>query len=122
LARAITRHGKQQGLQPLELANFESITGQGLRARRNGESCLLGRREWLAQGPHAAVITQVAPTEAGFSEIWLAEGNLLGRLILRDDIRPQAREVVENCTEGLCAVVLTGDRKATAEHLRTVVD
>ena len=33
----------------------------------------------------AAVIAQVPPTEAGFSEIWLAEGGLLGRLVLRDD-------------------------------------
>jgi Cd2+/Zn2+-exporting ATPase len=119
LARAITRHGKQQGLQPLELADFESITGQGLRARRNGDDCLLGRREWLAQGRHAAVIDQVPPTEAGFSEIWLAEGSLLGRLVLRDDIRPQARDLVDELhREGLWAVVLTGDRKATAEHLR----
>jgi Zn2+/Cd2+-exporting ATPase len=119
LARAITRHGKQQGLQPLELGHFESITGQGLRARRNGESCRLGRREWLAQGPHATLIDRVPPTEAGFSEIWLTEGSLLGRLILRDDIRPKARDLVEELhREGLRAVVLTGDRKATAEHLR----
>ena len=119
LARAITRHGKQEGLQPLELAHFESITGQGLRAQRNGDSCLLGRREWLAQGPHAAIIGQVPPTEPGFSEIWLTEGSLLGRLVLRDDIRPQARGLVDELhREGLRAVVLTGDRKATAEHLR----
>src|ERR1035437_3134369 len=120
LARAITRHGKQQGLEPLELAHFESITGQGLRARRNGDSCLLGRREWLNQGRHAAVIAQAPATEPGFSEIWLSEGRLLGRLVLRDDIRPEARELVDELhREGLRAVVLTGDRKATAEHLRT---
>jgi Cd2+/Zn2+-exporting ATPase len=120
LARAITRHGKQQGLQPVELADFESVTGQGLRARRNGDDCLLGRREWLAQGPHATVIAQVPPTEAGFAEIWLTDGALLGRLILRDDIRPQARDLIEELhREGLRVVVLTGDRKATAEHLRT---
>jgi Zn2+/Cd2+-exporting ATPase len=119
LARAITRHGKQKGMQPLGLEHFESITGQGLRARRNGDTCLLGRREWLATGPHAAAIAQVPPTEAGFSEIWLTERGLLGRLILRDDIRPQARELVDELhCEGLRAVVLTGDRKATAEHLR----
>jgi Cd2+/Zn2+-exporting ATPase len=119
LARAITRHGKQQGLEPLELGDFESLTGQGLRARRDGDDCLLGRREWLAQGPHAAVIAEVPPTEPGFSEIWLAEGPLLGRLVLRDDIRPEARELVDELhDEGLRAVVLTGDRKATAEHLR----
>src|SRR5438309_3996406 len=32
LARAITRHGKQQGLQAVELEGFESVTGHGLRA------------------------------------------------------------------------------------------
>ncbi len=119
LARAITRYGKQQGIQTLELADFESITGQGLRARWNGDTCLLGRREWLAQGPHAAVIARVPPTDPGFAEIWLAQDGLLGRVVLRDDIRPEARELVDELhEEGLRAVVLTGDRKATAEHLR----
>jgi Cd2+/Zn2+-exporting ATPase len=119
LARAITRHGKQQHLEPMELQNFESVTGQGLKAKRNGTECLLGRREWLAQGERAKIISAVPATEAGFSEVWLAEGALLGRLILRDDIRPQARAVVDELRrEGLRSIVLTGDRKATAEHLR----
>ena len=57
----------------------------------------------------------------------LRQGDLLGRVILRDDIRPQAASVVEELRrEGLRTVVLTGDRpvlltgdrKATAEHLR----
>ncbi len=120
LARAITRHGKQHGVAALELVQFESITGQGLRALNDGLACILGRREWLADGPHGARIKEVAATDAGFSEIWLAEGDLLGRLILRDDIRPQARPVVEELRhEGLRTLVLTGDRRATAEHLRT---
>jgi Zn2+/Cd2+-exporting ATPase len=119
LARAIIRYGKQRGLQPLEFTNFESITGQGLRACRNGGVCLLGRREWLSQVLRAALIAEVPPTEPGFAEIWLSEGDLIGRLILRDDIRPQAREVIDDLhREGLWAVVLTGDRKATAEHIR----
>ena len=51
LARAITRHGKQQGLQPLELANFESVTGQGLRARRNGDELPAGPPRMAGRGP-----------------------------------------------------------------------
>jgi Cd2+/Zn2+-exporting ATPase len=57
--------------------------------------------------------------EADFSEIWLAEGDLLGRVILRDDIRPEAAPVVQELRdEGLRTVVLTGDRKAAAKYLR----
>ncbi len=145
LARAITRHGKQQQIQPVEFDRFESIAGQGLRAHRphavtllhemkrgpggedrlqrgpggEDQDCLLGRRDWLAQGAHAATINQVPPTEAGLCEIWLSTTDLVGRVVLRDDLRPQARMVVEELrNEGLRTVVLTGDRKATAEQLR----
>ena len=132
LARAINRHGKQQGLPVLELHEFKSITGQGLSARRNGQLCLLGRREWLANGSHAQAMAAVPPTEAGLAEIWLVTGDcgndasnrvlnttLLGRLVLRDDVRPQAREILKELRqEGLQAVVLTGDRQAAANHLR----
>jgi Cd2+/Zn2+-exporting ATPase len=132
LARAITRHGKQQQLELVAFEQFESVTGQGLRAKRDGVECLLGRREWVLErrlparrdavsNPvgQCAVPEAGAPTEAAFSEIWIAHGDLLGRVILRDDIRPQAASVVEELRrEGLRTVVLTGDRKATAEHLR----
>ena len=120
LARAITRHGKQNQIEPFALDHFESVTGQGLLAKRDGKDCMLGRREWLAHGDRAKVISQVLSTDAGFSEIWLAEGDLLGRIILRDDIRPQAASIIDELRhEGLRSVVLTGDRKSTAEHIKT---
>ena len=119
LARAITRYGKQNSLADLALTRFESVTGMGLRAKQDGVECLLGRREWLAHDGREKIISTVAPLEAGFSEVWVASGSLLGRVVLRDDIRPQSAAVVEDLRhEGLRSVVLTGDRKAAAEHLR----
>jgi Cd2+/Zn2+-exporting ATPase len=119
LARAITRHGKQQKLAPLALENFESFTGHGLRARHNGIETLLGRRDWLAQNARAKNFSEIPATEAGFSEVWIARGDLLGRIILRDDIRVQAETIIKQLREeNLKTVVLTGDRAATAEHLR----
>ena len=119
LARAVTRHGKQAGLTPVEFAHFESVTGQGVRGRyERGEICL-GRREWVASVRGDQAVAEVPPTEAGFSEIWLSGGELLGRIVLRDDIRPQAQGVVDELkVSGLRTVVLTGDRRATAEHLK----
>jgi Cd2+/Zn2+-exporting ATPase len=138
LARAITRYGKQQQLEPVELEQFESITGQGLRARRNGLECWLGRRDWLAANTGAAVWNRASgklegiasdatgrsaaeqQSRPGVSEIWVAEGDLLGRILLRDDIRPEARTVIEELRrEGLHSIVLTGDHRAAAEHLRS---
>jgi Cd2+/Zn2+-exporting ATPase len=90
---------------------------------------LLGRRDWVAEQTGAAIwnagSNKLEPisaagmqTDNGISEIWVAERDLLGRILLRDDIRPQARQVVNELREeGLKTVVLTGDRKAAAEHM-----
>ncbi len=119
LARAISRYGKQQQLDAIEFERFESVTGQGLKARHHGSECWLGRREWIEAMRPTSDARQVPPTEAGFSEIWLARDGLLGRVILRDDVRPQARLVVDDLRrEGLRTLVLTGDRRASAEHLK----
>jgi len=119
LARAVTRHGKQQGLTSVEFAHFESVTGHGVRGRCEQGEYLLGRREWIASARGDQAVAQVPPTAAGFSEIWLSSSGLLGRIVLRDDIRPQAQGVVDELkASGLRTVVLTGDRHATAEHLK----
>jgi Cd2+/Zn2+-exporting ATPase len=120
LARAITRYGKLQQLPAIEFSHFESITSRGLRATHNGREVRLGGRDLLEKGPHAATLAGVPHTEAGVSEVWVGSDGLLGRVLLRDDIRPQAKAVLEEMrAAGLHSVVLTGDRKATAEHLRT---
>ncbi len=121
LARAITRHGKQQGLQPIEFEHFESVTGHGLKANRNAVEYRLGGRDWfdLERQTGRADLKIGAPVAAGFSEVWVEGGDSLGRVILRDDIRPQSAGVItELRDEGLRSVVLTGDRQAAAEHLR----
>jgi len=118
LARAITRHGKHLQLEPMVFEQFESVTGQGLRARRDGQEYRLGRRDWFAQGRHTDVLACVPATDAGYAEVWIEAPDLLGRVVLRDDIRPQAAPVVQALrSEGLRTVVLTGDRRRSAEHL-----
>jgi Cd2+/Zn2+-exporting ATPase len=119
LARAITRHGKQHGLDAVELEAFESITGQGLRALRDGVVCIVGKREWVSSLSSNQFTATGDSVRAGLSEIWVSCGDLLGRVVLRDDVRPQARYVVDELrNEGLQTLVLTGDRQATAENLR----
>ncbi|MEW6306107.1 MAG: heavy metal translocating P-type ATPase [Verrucomicrobiota bacterium] len=119
LARAVTRYGKQNQIAPVELEDFESVAGTGLKARHGREQLRLGRRDWLATGEHAALVAQVPPAEAGHAEVWLGNGQLVGRVLLRDDIRPQARAVVDELRRlGLRTLVLTGDHQAAADLLQ----
>ncbi|MEI7728971.1 MAG: heavy metal translocating P-type ATPase [Verrucomicrobiota bacterium] len=124
LARAITRHGKQQRLVPVEFDHFESVTGLGIQADLGPRKIFLGRREWLAevlkQDSRWAVLTEsVTTAQPGLSEVWVGDGDLLGRLLLRDDIRPQSGPVLETLRKlGVHCVVLTGDRPASAQALQ----
>jgi len=119
LARAITRYGKQRRLNALEVQAFESITGLGLRASVGKTEVKLGRREWLAESGRIECAATVPPADAGFSEVWLAKEGLAGRVLLRDDIRVQARDLIERLRQlRLRTVVLTGDRRSAADLLR----
>jgi Cd2+/Zn2+-exporting ATPase len=79
----------------------------------------LGKRAWLEQELPPGALPQAPALEAGYSEVWIATDGLAGRLVLRDDLRPAARLVVERLRKmGLRSVVLTGDRHATGEQLQ----
>lgn len=130
LARAIRRHGKQVGWSALDIDRFESVTGLGLRAEWQGQPVLLGRREWVdgadaVPGDRAAKAAQRAettPVDSEHSEVWLAWGDLKGRVVLQDEIRAAAAGVIDELRGlGLRTVVLTGDRPGAAEKLRTTL-
>jgi Cd2+/Zn2+-exporting ATPase len=119
LARAITRHGKHEGLAALPLERFESFTSHGLKASHQGRGIHVGRKAWIAAQVPDGALNAFPPTASGLSEVWLAGGDLVGRVVLRDDLRPLSGSVVAELRQlGLRTVVLTGDHKAAALELK----
>jgi Cd2+/Zn2+-exporting ATPase len=123
LARAVTRHGKQRQLTALPLDHFESVAGSGIRAVHQGRAVSLGRREWIAQIAPTRACQEAPAAVSGVSEVWLVCGDLVGRILLRDDLRPVAGQLVARLRQlGLRSVVLTGDRHGAAESLKTQLE
>lgn len=119
LARAITKYGKQRSFAAVQLSHFESITGCGLRAQTPQGDIYLGKRSWVVAPACQAETPAQADLHFGFSEVWIAQGKLLGRMVLRDEIRPEAAGLIQRLGEiGLRTIVLTGDRRSAAEHLQ----
>lgn len=116
IARAIVRHAKAAGLSELAVDDFQSITGQGVRGKVGGATLLLGRRELLESGPLAEWAKQLPPAAAELSEVWVIGKDLVGRVLLKDQIRAESREVLAKLKAmGIKTVMLTGDRRHTAE-------
>jgi Cd2+/Zn2+-exporting ATPase len=118
IARAISRHARQAGARARDVEQFESITGQGVRGRLGDGNAVLGRRELIAAGPFAEWLEKMPPAAAEFSEVWVLAAGLLGRLLLKDQLRPESREVLATLkARGITTVMLTGDRRHTAESV-----
>jgi Cd2+/Zn2+-exporting ATPase len=116
IARAIVRHAKAQGIHAIEVDEFESLTGQGLRARAGGSTLLLGRRELLEAGPLAEWARRLPPAAAELAEVWVIGRDLVGRVLLKDQIRAESRAVLLALkAAGIRTVMLTGDRRRAAE-------
>jgi Cd2+/Zn2+-exporting ATPase len=118
LARAITAYGRRHGIAEREIADFESITGHGLKARHGDATIMLGRRELLNEGPLAGWIKDVPPAPPDLSEVWVIGRGLIGRVLLRDEVRTQSKSVLSEMRQrGLRTVMLTGDRRQAAESV-----
>jgi Zn2+/Cd2+-exporting ATPase len=118
IARAIIRHAKAEHVRELDLSEFESLTGKGLRGKLDGASVLLGRRELLESGPLADWANKLPQAPAELSEVWVLGRDLVGRVLLQDQIREQSKGVLAALKDmGIRTIMLTGDRRHTAEKV-----
>jgi Cd2+/Zn2+-exporting ATPase len=116
IARAIVRHARAAGISERSVVDFQSLTGQGLRGTVDGATLMLGRRELLESGPLAEWARKLPPASAELSEVWVIGRGLVGRILLRDQIRAESRGVLaELKSHGMRTVMLTGDRRHAAE-------
>jgi Cd2+/Zn2+-exporting ATPase len=118
LARAIVRHARRSGVEVRDLEGVSATFGAGVRAEVDGREVRLGKRAWAQPPDHEACRAVAAPEQFGVSEVWLATGELCGRLLLRDEVRPEARGLIAALRRlGLRTLVLTGDRQTAAQQL-----
>jgi Cd2+/Zn2+-exporting ATPase len=118
IARAIVAYGKEKGLGIREVEDFQSLSGQGVRARRGDSHIVIGRRDLMARGRLKDLIGEVPDPPPAFTEIWIIHGQLLGRILMRDRVRTESRPVIERLKSfGMQTLMLTGDREAVAESI-----
>ncbi|MCC5022083.1 MAG: cadmium-translocating P-type ATPase [Candidatus Synoicihabitans palmerolidicus] len=118
IARAIVRDARQRGTAERKVNEFSSMTGQGVRGRMGESKVLLGRRELLDDGPLAQWAEQLPPAAAALAEVWVISEDLVGRILLKDELRSASAGVLLKLRQmGLRSVMLTGDRRQTAEKV-----
>ncbi|TVQ96916.1 MAG: copper-translocating P-type ATPase [Desulfovibrionales bacterium] len=123
LAAAVVQSARDRGLEEPQLEEFTAIPGQGIRARVEGRTLLLGNDRLLEaeqvrdrDAPALREIRDRLSNEGKTPLLAALDGVATGVLAVADRIKPEAPEVVASLKRmGLRVIMLTGDNRRTAE-------
>lgn len=121
VARAVVAEAKGRGLRLPPISQVDFIVAHGVSAYVEGERVLVGSRHFLEDDEQvdcsAASPMEPRLRKGGKSLLYVArQGRLLGVIAMRDELRPEAAQVMASLRSmGVGRVVmLTGDHKDTA--------
>lgn len=122
LAQGIVRASIEKGFSPIDPAQFKALSGSGVDATVKGFRIRIGTLSLINEflTPPKEILSAAEKLAAqGKTPVFVAmEDTLLGLIALADKERPESAQAVSLLKkEGLHVVMLTGDRKATAQAI-----
>ncbi|HTT08304.1 MAG TPA: copper-translocating P-type ATPase [Gammaproteobacteria bacterium] len=120
LAAAIVTGGEARGLNPADVADFQSVTGKGVTGATGGKKAGIGNNKLLESLGIASpeLEAQAAAMRSdGQTVMFVAiDGRAAGLIGVADPIKPTTANAISALhAEGLQVVMLTGDNRSTAE-------
>lgn len=124
LALAIVRRAAAQGVAPVDVRDFRSLTGAGASARFNGSTVYIGKPDLFQKELHVGldpVKGEIERLQAEGKTVVLVgdKHGVWGLIAIRDNVRPTARQAISQLRSvGVKKVVmLTGDNERTAQAI-----
>ena len=115
LARAVLDAAEARGISLLPCTSYTAVSGRGAIAEVDGHTLVFGSRTFMAErGLH-----DIPVPETDASILYLAEdGRVLGYVLVSDTLREDAKPLFDALRRmGKRTILLSGDRKATAERI-----
>ena len=117
---AVVRAALEQNISLEAVSNFRSLTGSGVTGTIGEHEVAVGNARLMRNleiDVDAVVKSAATETREGASGLYVAvDGRVVGLIVVSDSVRASAREAVQKLEElGLDVVLLTGDRRSTAE-------
>jgi P-type Cu+ transporter len=122
LASAIVSGATERGVDPMEVENFESVTGKGIKATVDGVEIGIGSPKMMsAMGIDPSELESAADEsrKQGQTAMLIAiGGHLAGMIAVADPIKDSTPGAIEAMHAlGLRVVMLTGDNETTARAI-----
>jgi Cu+-exporting ATPase len=121
LARAMVRAAEQRKLPLAPALEFQASAGGGVTGKVLGKSVAIGTARFLEEQGFeltaAEKTTLLVERHASVTQVFCAiDGSVVGAFLLSDQVKPSANAAIRTLREeGIQLVMLTGDRKMSAE-------
>jgi len=122
VARAIVAVAEKARVQYEEASGFAETSGKGVEAKLNGNTVIVGRRNWVAErGADLSPLNDEKYQEPeGLSTLYVVkDGTVLGWVGLEDRTRPEARQALDELRQQNIRqlIMVTGDRWSVARRV-----
>lgn len=124
IAHAIVTYAEEHHLSLSDVSDFEAIQGKGLRGSCEGTEYFVGNTHLIRDLHPSFDVAILHPyTAQGKTPVILAtREQVLGFVMVADEVKPEAIEVVKSIHAlGLRVVMLTGDDENTAKYIASQV-
>ena len=121
LAKAIVKKGNELGLNPVEISDFQVVSGNGLIGKHEGQQLYGGNLKFISQFAEVDKKSGIADklSEEGKTCLYFAKDDMtLGIIAVSDIIKEDSIKAISQLKDmGLKVVMLTGDNKKTANSI-----
>ena len=119
LAEAIVRYARDRDVDIPPHSDFESVTGGGVRCVVDGRRVLVGSARFLSEEGVEVPDGADALASSGMTCILAAvDGTYATTVAISDPVREESPSAIESMhLDGLRVMMVTGDRRDTAEHI-----
>ena len=122
LGKAIVNEAIDRGIKLQEVAEFQSVTGQGIRAKLAGETYYIGNKklcenQLIAIAEYEQEATELA--NQGQTPMFVGyEGKVIGIVSVADTLKETSSDAIEKIKAlGIEVYMLTGDNKLAADYI-----
>ncbi len=124
LARAVVAKAKEMDIDLKKTESFKALTGAGAVAKVGKQIIQVGKQELFENADKGFIAKMDRLRQDGKTVIYVGgKSSILGALAIRDEIREQAKAVIEELHHmGVKVAMLTGDNEVTAKAIAKELD
>ena len=121
LAESMVRYAKEKNISLVQIDQFESVTGKGVKAVMDGKKVVIGNEklleaETISTDSELLSLAKEEQSKGKTVPFVAIDGKLVGFIVIADAIKPTSKQAIADLqSRGIEVIMMTGDNAFTAK-------